>query len=586
MQINMNKASTATSVLSELLKQNDYIAFLSEPYTAFGKVCSMPKGYEICHVSGAIVCAALVIPKILSPIFLEHLSTGDMVKHDDRNILLVSMYLDANVPIGSQVFMEVVMRYCDDHDCGIVIAMDSNAHSDLYSEVESDERGEHLEEFIFRHSFFVVNTGNTPTFETARAASIIDVTLVRGVTVRDWEVSRHYNASDHNSIYFMIVVDSQPPKEFRPWHSADWALFSDSLNTDYVIPEFVTIKKLDKMVKYMYDRIGIALDTACPTVLVQPKLSGNRWMTRSLKHLHRRVGFLYKRWMRTKVDTDYSAYLSAYSKFRKRCRKEKAKSWQKFVSETKNEHNMAVLTRIAQHEDRKVVNLLRKNDGSISHPGEDTIKRLVEIHFPNADEVNKPEGPQRCRSVRVQSTVINDKFSEYITDELVRTALKKFKPHKAPGPDNLKPIIFRHLPAKFISFLTFIYKCCIHFHYTPYLWQLTKVIWLPKPGKDCYLEAKSFRPISLSNFFLKGLERLITWRMDEHLCYYPIHARQHGFMKGKSTEGALSNTVNYIESHLFRGNICVGVFLDIKSAYDSMDVEQIRQMAAIIRSIL
>lgn len=47
-------------------------------------------------------------------------------------------------------------------------------------------------------------------------------------------------------------------------------------------------------------------------------------------------------------------------------------------------------------------------------------------------------------------------------------------------------------------------------------------------------------------------------------------------MKGKSTEGAVSNTVNYIESHLFRGNICVGVFLDIKSAYDSMDVHQIR----------
>ena len=90
------------------------------------------------------------------------------------------------------------------------------------------------------------------------------------------------------------------------------------------------------------------------------------------------------------------------------------------------------------------------------------------------------------------------------------------------------------------------------------------------------MKAKSFRPISLSNFFLKGLERLITWRMDEHLKYYPINPKQHGFTKGRSTEGAMSNTVDYIEKFVFRNQHCLGLFLDIKSAYDSMDVEQIR----------
>ena len=52
--------------------------------------------------------------------------------------------------------------------------------------------------------------------------------------------------------------------------------------------------------------------------------------------------------------------------------------------------------------------------------------------------------------------------------------------------------------------------------------------------------------------------------------------KQHGFTKGKSTEGALSNTVNYIEKFLFRNKHCLGLFLDIKSAYDSMDVDHIR----------
>ena len=141
MQLNMNKASAATSVLTELLVQNDYIALLSEPYTAFGKVCSMPKGYEVFHVlsNGRVVRAALVLPKILSPIFLEHLSTPDcavaLVRHDDRDILIASMYLDAYDPIPEQAFMDVLMEYCDEHDCGIVISLDSNAHSGWNAEL-------------------------------------------------------------------------------------------------------------------------------------------------------------------------------------------------------------------------------------------------------------------------------------------------------------------------------------------------------------------------------------------------------------------------------------------------------------------
>ena len=522
-QLNMNKASAATSVLTEVLKRKDYIAFLSEPYTAFGKVCSMPRGYEVYHAlaQGGVVRAALVIARILMPIFLIHLSTRDcavaMIKHDDRSILVVSVYLDAYIPIGEQLFLDGVMEYADANDCGVIIAMDSNAHSDLYSDVESDERGQHLEEFILRHSLHVVNSGWVPTFQTVRASSIIDVTMVRGATVRNWEVSQDYNASDHNSIYFSVVADTQPAKEFRPWHSTDWVTFTRALDGGYNIPETMTIKKLDKMVGYMYSRLNDALDEACPQVLVLPKLTGNRWMTSQLRHLRRKVSVLYKRWIRTQADNDHTAYLAAHARFRKLCRKEKARSWQAFVTSTKNEHNMAVLSRIAQHKDRKLVNLLRKADGSISVPGKDTIGRMAEVHFPAANIIDEPKRPKFVHSVPTRSEVISAKYSDYISDELVRSSLKRFKPFKAAGPDNIKPVVFRHLPGSFVTFLTFIYKCCIHFHYTPFVWQQTKVIWLPKPGKDDYLEPKSFRPISLSNFLLKGLERLITWRMDEHL---------------------------------------------------------------------
>ena len=102
------------------------------------------------------------------------------------------------------------------------------------------------------------------------------------------------------------------------------------------------------------------------------------------------------------------------------------------------------------------------------------------------------------------------------------------------------------------------------------------VVFIPKAGKKDFREGKAHRPIVLSNFLLKGLERLVTCRVDEHLLIHPIHPMQHGFQIGKGTEAALSSTCNYIEKFVMRLKYCLGVFLDITSAYDSMSIECIR----------
>ena len=149
---------------------------------------------------------------------------------------------------------------------------------------------------------------------------------------------------------------------------------------------------------------------------------------------------------------------------------------------------------------------------------------------------------------------------------------------KAPGPDKIKPIAFRYLPAGVIYFIMVIYAACLKLHYTPKLWQQAIVVFIPKPGKDSYEKGKSYRPIVCSNCLLKGLERVITWRMEFFLeKYYPIHGKQHGFTKGLSTESAISNVTDYIERCIFRRTSCVGVFLDISSAYDSISIEHIRE---------
>ena len=97
-------------------------------------------------------------------------------------------------------------------------------------------------------------------------------------------------------------------------------------------------------------------------------------------------------------------------------------------------------------------------------------------------------------------------------------------------------------------------------------------------GKETYEVAKSFRPISLSNYLLKALEKLSVWHMDEMLESNPIHRNQHGFLKNKCTETAISKVVAKIEKHLHRNEFCIGLFLDIRvqAAFDTINPKQIR----------
>ena len=52
------------------------------------------------------------------------------------------------------------------------------------------------------------------------------------------------------------------------------------------------------------------------------------------------------------------------------------------------------------------------------------------------------------------------KNEDWITEELTKEALNLFQKKKSPGPDEIKPVIFEHLPLKFIRHLVFYLQKC------------------------------------------------------------------------------------------------------------------------------
>ena len=583
-QVNLRKSFAATSLFVSTLN-TAHIGLLSEPYHYRNKICKVGNNFDLFPDAQLTQPprAAIIVPKSFNATFLPHLSNPDasVIFFRHQNLLLVSGYCDAKLPM-IQDWMTKILDYANHRGCKVVLGLDSNAHSELYGN-ETDGRGEVLEEFIFHHNLEVENRGDTPTFSTFRkgapVTSIIDITLSRNVSVVDWFVDESFNSSDHNTLSYEILVASDPPKLIRPWKRANWTRFRRILQKhNFHIPLTMTIKKLDDLVSSLYKILNYALDKSCPLRPAKVDENNTKWWNSRLDKETKKLNKQLKITKRCKTLTEIIKLKIMKQKFKKLCKKEKRNSWRKYLCTLKDNDRMAALAKTLQKKERSKLHTLRKPDGSMTEPGRETLDLLFRTHFPASTPLrNVDYQAERLTHPSHLSSLIQQKFCHWINEDLLSKAMQKFNKKKSPGPDGMKPIIFDHLPANVKQFLVFLFKCCVHFNYTPIKWKDTKVIFIPKPGKDDYTIPKSFRPISLSNYFLKALERLVCWHMDESLRLYPIHNKQHGFMAGRSTESAISVTTNYIEKYLAHKQYCLAIFLDISAAFDSIDIDHVKR---------
>lgn len=103
-----------------------------------------------------------------------------------------------------------------------------------------------------------------------------------------------------------------------------------------------------------------------------------------------------------------------------------------------------------------------------------------------------------------------------ITREQIRKHLRKLKPYKAPGPDNIPNIVLSKCADLLIDRLYHIYTAMLQLdiYYNP--WRQFTTVVLRKPGKPRYDVPKAYRPIALLNTQAKLLLAIIV----EQLMFY------------------------------------------------------------------
>ena len=182
-QINLHKASEATSILGREMGQNkkQTLAFIMEPHTVAGRIVGLPGGTDTVYSTGADngrepARAGLAASRDLRLTKLDSLCTRDcaagMAHLKGRRTLVVSAYFDIKKPTV-QPWLEKVVSFADSKKVPLLLCADTNAHSSLYGP-DNNRRGDKLEDFLLQHGLEVHNTGGTPTFE---AVSYTHLTL-------------------------------------------------------------------------------------------------------------------------------------------------------------------------------------------------------------------------------------------------------------------------------------------------------------------------------------------------------------------------------------------------------------------------
>jgi hypothetical protein len=105
------------------------------------------------------------------------------------------------------------------------------------------------------------------------------------------------------------------------------------------------------------------------------------------------------------------------------------------------------------------------------------------------------------------------------------------------------------------------------------------VEFITKAGKKDPKQPKSYRPISLTSFLLKTMEKLIDLPIrTNHLNRQPLHSKQFAYQAGRSTVTAMHHLVKKIENAISFKEIALPAFIDVEEAFSIKAAAQERHI--------
>ena len=223
------------------------------------------------------------------------------------------------------------------------------------------------------------------------------------------------------------------------------------------------------------------------------------------------------------------------------------------------------------HDEQEQANIFSDTWANIMTPNtpRNTIEIQEHIHTINNWNIQNRELINPHNRINLNNLNKTNKLTKPITVAEAALFLKKIK-SKATGPSNISKTMLEHTPLTTGIHITRLYNATLATGYFPQALKNAHMFLIPKPGKNT-TDPSSYRPIALLDLLAKIFEKIISFRLRQHLeDTHQFNPNQYGFRPNKSTEQIIFTSLYFLDTYNRKRRFTASASLDVAKAFDKV----------------
>lgn len=490
------------------------------------------------------------------------------------NIICGVIYRQHNSPERFQDYFEETIERLSKSGKTIYIMSDTNIN------LLKADKCKYAQFFLFMlQSYNLIPTIDKPTrVHNAQSASLIDNIFINSLSNNYTSGNIISDISDHFSQFCFIESSLKTNKQKLTQRIRDYSKFDeanfleDVAKVDFNHTNIKRNSTIDQLFTDFYNKLNKVIDKHAPLKTVSARIRkqmSKPWITKGIRKSIKIKNALYwkgnteryKLYRNKIIQLSRLSKKNYYHKYFENHLNNMRKTWQG-INEVINRKSKK----------SRSITKLRHPDGSICQdPSE--VPNILNEHFASIGQnlASKLPNPKKHFDSYLSDLDIQGSFAfRPVVQSEIESEISQIPTNKSHGlyscPTRLLKCA-KHLISKPLSTVI---NMSVQMGMYPSRLKHAKII--PIFKSDDELDPGNYRPISLLSIFNRIFEKMMYKQLKSFLLKYELlfHA-QYGFRENHSTEHAILDIVNKIQTNMDNKLYSCGVFIDLKKAFDTVN---------------
>ena len=474
---------------------------------------------------------------------------------------------------------------------------EGNEKSDIYGQILEEELidGGGMKMIVKESTHQEVRNGTN-----CRARCIDQIYCNSAEKIRDTRVVME-GGSGHQLVMTTLMerMEYKGPQQHKArirknYNKNDFLCEMDKLDWTFLTMEETECEKKTEHLKYLVHKLSsnirTAMDSRWPMRIINKRVKLEQWLDdEDIMKEKKEENEMWKAWRadvsnqeKRKVYDQKKKYLEGLVK------EKKSQLIQKEIFEDTNNQEGQMWKAVKRNlnwVEGSPPTALKDKDGKVIMKPEKVAERYHEVIQEKVEKIaremdqwreDEETEEEELKRIGMRMDIPEFQFKK-ISQEQMRDIIHNLPKKSSTGTDEVSYIEIKDGEYYVAPLLTEIINGVIETGYWPDEWKSSIIKPLYK-SKGVKLDAKSYRPVSLTSALGRTAERVLNSQLIEHLLQHNVISEEcHGFVPGRGTATAVLEILETLQGDIERGNITTLLGCDISGAFDVLDRSKLLQ---------